>query len=181
MINIPQCIYLPPKREAMNWRSLNKFGKLRGSEFYFAALSYAQVLWLDNRAARSLLAIDRALYAELLDDEPILKDWPLPYAAVPWIIAHNDPNNFIGNPRVHYQHLADRVRGTRMKQKKWRAWACWYLVTIIAPDLPADIKHQVVEPSYEEILVALSQSGIENDVSLWENAIDATKLLRQTH
>ncbi|WOO42549.1 hypothetical protein [Rubellicoccus peritrichatus] len=164
------CPYLPNADPGMDWRSLNRFGKRRDVEFYEVALRYAQDLWLRGLAARALLSVDRALYADLQGDEPILKRWPLPYAAVPWMVMSTPDGTFIGNPRVHYQHLADRVKGDRQAQKKWRAWACWALVRKCSPDLPPDPKHRVVEPSHEAIRNGLTDFGIPDEVEMWESA-----------
>lgn len=157
----------------MDWRSLNRFGERRDVEFYEVALRYAQDLWQRGLAARALLAVDRALYADLQGDETILENWPLPYLAVPWMVLNTPDGTFIGNPRVHYQHLADRVKGDRAEQKKWRAWACWALVRRCSPDLPADPKHQVEEPSLEAIQKGLRDFGISGELTVWEDALAA--------
>ena len=168
----PLCPYLPPVDIPMNWRNLNHFGKRRDAEFYYTALTYAQSLWLNGYPARSLLAVDRALFANLTDKDEILLKWPLPYAAVPWLINNAGNQHFLGNPRVHYQHLADRVRGSSQEQKKWRSWACWHLVRKCAPDLDADHSHQVIEPSQEETKRQLMQHGIASDLRSWLKALD---------
>lgn len=167
MISNPPCPYLPHPDGPMSWRSFKACGTERGPNFYWVALAYGQYLWLQGLAARSILAVDRALFAHLAGDEPILQLWPLPYAAIAWIIDHNDPAVFIGNPRVHYQHLADRVRGHLYEQKKWRAWACWYLTRIIKPELERDTKHEVKEPTLEAIQNGLSQHGIPGEVDVF--------------
>lgn len=158
-----------PDRE-MNWRSLNSFGKVRDSAFYETALCYGQYLWAQGYAARSLLALDRALYAELKSTDPILEKWPLPYAAIRWVVAENREQQFIGNPRVHYQHLADRVKGASIK--KWRAWACWAIIRNLSPHLPPDPKHEVIEPSLEEIESALATHGLKQEIDWWQQALE---------
>ena len=69
--------------------------------------------------------LDRAFGADLAPGEPVLAAWPLPYAAMAWLLQHTPPETFIGNPRVHFQHLADRMNEPRREQRRWRAWACW--------------------------------------------------------
>lgn len=167
------CPYLPPVSETMDWRSLNVFGQRRDGEFYHAALMYAQHLWQRGLSARALLAVDRALYADLVGSEPELARWPLPYRVVGWMVQNNPANCFIGNPRVHYQHLADRVRGARAEQKCWRAWACWSIVRKVMPELPADPNHDVLEPSLEAIEDGLTRFGIEAERSIWHDAMQS--------
>lgn len=165
------CPHLPEALPGMDWRALNRFGPVRDAAFYETAIRYAQDLWLRGLSARALLAVDRALYADLRGDEPILRHYPLPYAAVPWMITHTPNGTFIGNPRVHYQHLADRVRGERTAIKKWRAWACWSLVRQAQPTLPSDPRHDVEEPSLQAIREGLRSHGISGEESQWSALI----------
>lgn len=136
-------------------------------------MRYGQALWLKGLSARALLAVDRALYANLRGDESILKDWPLPYAAVAWLVAHNPDDCFIGNPRVHYQHLADRVKGVRAEQKRWRAWSCWHLVRKVAPELPNDPKHLVDEPTESAVFTGLECHGISGEANQWRDILSS--------
>lgn len=119
-------------------------------------------------AARAVLCLDRALGADLRGDEPELTAWPLPYRAMAWFLVHTPPAVFIGNPRVHFQHLADRVNEPRREQRRWRAWACWALVRAVRPEFAADPTHVVVEPSIEAIAAALVQHGIAGEAELWQ-------------
>ena len=128
-------------------------------------------LWQRGLAARALLCLDRALGAELRGDEAVLGRWPLPYAAMRWLIAHTPPEVFVGNPRVHFQHYADRMNEPRREQRRWRAWACWALVRVTRPDLPADPRHVVVEPTREEIAAALDVHGLRGETTLWREAM----------
>lgn len=168
----PPCPFLPLCSENLDWRALNRHRQCRDAAFYRTALAYAQQLWQKGLSARALLAVDRALYADLNGGEPILAEWPLPYRVVPWMISHNPTGSFIGNPRVHYQHLADRVRGERAAQKCWRAWACWALVRAVAPELPPDPRHEVTEPTQQAIHEALGQHGIAGETETWQDALD---------
>jgi hypothetical protein len=170
----PPCPFLPPPRAGMDWRELNRFrDDDRGAEFYFACLEYGQSLWTRGFAARSLLCLDRAFGADLRGDEPLLMEWPLPYTAMAWLIVHTPGNVFLGNPRVHFQHYADRMKVPRCDQRRWRAWACWALTRKVRPDLPADPRHAVVEPSVEEIDAALRVHGIPGEAELWRRTLSA--------
>lgn len=164
---IAPCPHLPEPTMGMSWRSISRYRDDQGAAFYLTALQYGQYLWRQSLSARALLAVDRALYADLRGDEAVLAEWPWPYAAIGWLVANNPENVFIGNPRVHYQHLADRVRGDRMEQKKWRAWAAWAVVRNIAPELPADPKHDVAEPTLAEIEAGLSAHGASGEAAIW--------------
>lgn len=164
----PPCPHLPTPRLGLDWRALHAFrASDRGAEFYFACLEYGNATWQRGFAARSLLCLDRALGADLQGDEPVLRAWPLPYAAMAWLIAQTPEGTFIGNPRVHFQHYADRMNEPRREQRRWRAWACWALTRVVRPALPADPKHRVVEPSIAEISAALRTHGHPGESELW--------------
>jgi hypothetical protein len=172
--SLPPCPFLPLPRVGLDWRTLHEFrtGE-RGAEFYFACLEYGQVLWQRRYAARALLCLDRAFGADLRSDEPVLREWPLPYAAMAWLIAQTPKELFLGNPRVHFQHYADRMNEPRRAQRQARAWACWAIARAVRPDLPADPKHSVVEPSHEEISTALRAHGLPEETALWRAALAA--------
>lgn len=169
----PPCPHLPLPREGLDWRALHAFRTVeRGGAFYFACLEYAQALWLQGLAARALLCLDRALGADLQGDEPVLRDHPLPYGAMGWVIRHTPAGVFIGNPRVHFQHYADRMNEPRRDQRRWRAWACWALARAVRPDLPGDPRHEVVEPTRGDIAGALARWGLPGEAALWESELD---------
>ncbi|QYM80835.1 hypothetical protein K0B96_12760 [Horticoccus luteus] len=152
----------------MDWRALHLFrGEPRGAGFYGACLEYGEALWERGLAARAMLCLDRALGADLRGDEPALRDWPLPYRAMAWFLAHTPPEVFIGNPRYHFQHLADRMNEPRREQRRWRAWACWALARVVRPEFAADPKHVVVEPTFDAIAAALTADGIAGESELW--------------
>ena len=162
--------YLPSGQNKLSWRELNALRDDQGEELYLLCLEYGQQLWLENLPARALLAVDRALYCDVPAEAECLKNNPLPYAAIGWLVSQ-PTEQFTGNARVHYQHLADRVKGDRAAQKKWRAWAAWAIVRRVRPDLPADPDHVVTEPSHNEIRRALQLHGIKGEVETWEKAI----------
>jgi predicted CoA-binding protein len=177
------CPYLPVPHEPLTHLVMAPFRKGRGEDFYETALTYAGSLWLQGLPARSLLLINRALGADLTGDESILETWPLPYAAVRWILENrvDDEAHFIGNPRRHYQHLATRMVPPRKTQRSWRAWACWYLSVQVlsSEDYPADelqIRNEgVVEPAPAQISEALESHGISGERVLWERISNKTE------
>lgn len=164
------CPFLPDAQPSLDYRYLRELGSARGTGFYLRALVYGQTLWLRGYSARALLAVTRGLYADLRGKDEVLQQWPLPYRAVAWIVAHHPANGFLGNPRVSYQHQADRVRGVRAQQKSARAWACWLLVREVRPDLPGDPRHRIVEPSRDEVAARLDRFGLPGETSVWNAA-----------
>ncbi len=164
----PPCPYLPAPRAGLDWRTLHVHrGDVRGGAFYHDCLEYGHALWQRGLAARAILCLDRALGADLRGDEPILHEWPLPYAATAWFISHTPRETFLGNPRVHFQHYAGRMNEPRREQRRARAWACWAIARAVRPDLPGDPQHHVVEPSLEEIAGQLQVRGHAGEPDLW--------------
>jgi hypothetical protein len=102
-----------------------------------------------------------------------LQAHPLPYAAIAWFLTHTPPEVFIGNPRVHFQHYADRMNEPRCEQRRWRAWACWALTRRLRPEWPADPRHDVVEPSEDAIAAALAIHGLTGETELWQRVLGA--------
>ena len=175
---LPPCPYLPPPRPGLDWRALHAFRATdRGADFYFACLEYGHALWQKGFAARALLCLDRALGAELTGEEPVLGAHPLPYAAMAWLIAHTPRDVFLGNPRVHFQHYADRMNEPRREQRRWRAWACWALARAVRPDLPHDPKHAVLEPTLAQIEAALRAHGHAGEAELWQRELKNAQML----
>lgn len=163
---------LPAPEPEMNWRSLNRFrDDERGETFYLTCLGYAQHLWRRRLPARAILCLDRAWGADLAGDEPVLKSWPLPYAPLAHILKNAPEDAFLGNPRVHFQHYADRLGEPRKQQRKWRSWACWALSRAARPDLPGDPKHRVEEPTLERIAENLDQHGHPGERELWQSLL----------
>lgn len=171
-MTLSTCPYLPIPRVGLDWRTLHIHREdERRTDFYFACLEYGQSLWQRGMAARTLLCLDRAMGADLRGDEPVLRDWPLPYAAMAWCSGHVPPGVFIGNPRVHFQHYADRMNEPRREQRRWRAWACWALIRKVRPDLPADARHQVEEPELGRIEAELERHGVPGEAILWQGVL----------
>ena len=100
-----------------------------------------------------------------LSDEKVLEEWPASYRAVVWIIEkyRTDEENFLGNPVRHYQHLATRMSGPRGGVRTVRAWACFHLAEVFAPEFPRDHeqieKEKVVIPAFQVILEAIDRFG----------------------
>ncbi len=166
------CPHLPADRPDLDWRALHRFrANDRGEAFYFACLEYGQSLWCRGLAARALLCLDRALGADLTGGEPVLGAHPLPYRAVAWMVAAVPTEVFIGNPRVHFQHYADRMNEPRRYQRRARAWACWALVRVARPEWPGDPKHRVVEPTEAMIAADLDRWGHRGESALWREVL----------
>ncbi len=165
------CPYLPEAPAEQDWRALHVFRNGdRGGAFYYTALQYGQYLWGKGLPARAVLAVDRGLLAAVEPGEAVLVLWPLPYRALGWMFRNRPEGVFLGNLRVHYQHLADRVLEPRQAQKRARAWAAWHLVRLVAPELPGDARHRVREPSRREAGAELRRHGISGEVEIWERA-----------
>lgn len=156
----------------MDARALTAHGDERDADFYLTALTYAQYLWQRGFAARAILKIDRALLADLRGDEPVLQQWPLPYEAQAWLLRHTPRDVFIGNPRVHFQHLADRMNQPRRDQRRWRIWACWAIARKVRPEFPHDPRHDVIEPTLDEIAARLDRHGIPGESAHWRAVLD---------
>ncbi len=169
------CPHLPLPERPLTAASITGAGRDRGPAFYELALECAQSLWLAGLPAQALLLINRSFSADLRGDEPVLRLWPLPYAAAAWVMRHHDPRHFIGNPRRHYQHLATRMVEPRRELRTWRAWACWAMACSLFPELPADEKQldeeAVVEPSRPAIAAHLERLGLPGEVLVWQQAL----------
>lgn len=165
---LPACPHLPKPMHGLDWRTLNKFVEGdRGELFYHACLEYAHSLWLRRYAARAILCLDRAMGADLAGNEVVLLDWPMPYGAMTWFMRHTPEGVFIGNPRVHFQHYADRMNEPRREQRRWRAWACWALARKVMHSLPGDPRHTVDEPTTAQITAHLKKHGMPGEAELW--------------
>ena len=170
-LRLPPCPCLPEPPAQMDAGALSAHGPARDADFYLTALTYGHYLWQRGLAARAVLALDRAFGAALQGDESVLHAWPLPYAPMAWILRHTPSTVFIGNPRVHFQHLADRMNEPRREQRRWRAWAGWGLTRTVLPHLPGDPKHRVQEPSFDLIAGQLATHGIRGEAQVWQAAL----------
>ncbi|MEM1443275.1 MAG: hypothetical protein AAGF67_13090 [Verrucomicrobiota bacterium] len=118
--------------------------------------------------------MNRAFGADLTGEEAILLDYPLPYSAMVWVMKYRRKEDFIGNPRRHFQHLATRMVEPRKEIRSWRAWGCWWYSCQIFPDLSADddqIRSEgILEPTKSEIARTLDQVGVPGECQCWERA-----------
>jgi hypothetical protein len=156
----------------MDWRDFHSHGDVRDAAFYLTALEYGHYLWQRGFAARAILCLDRAMGADVNADDADVQTWPVPYAAMAWFLARTPDGVFIGNPRVHFQHYADRLKAPRRDIRRARAWACWALARRIRPHLPADPRHAVIEPTETEIAAALDFHGLPAETQLWSNVLN---------
>jgi hypothetical protein len=164
---------LPPPPLGLDHRHLARHGEARDAAFYLSCLEYGHALWQRGLAARAVLCLDRAMGADLtlLAAAAVLAQWPMPYAAMGWFLTHTPPEIFIGNPRVHFQHYADRMNEPRRALRSARAWACWALARRLRPEWPADPKHDVREPTEAEIAAALVAHGLPGEAALWQSVL----------
>ncbi len=175
--SLPSCPYLPTPPQEIDHRHLRAHGTSRNAAFYLACLEYGQVLWMRGFAARAVLCLDRAMGADLRGDESELQSNPIPYAAMAWFLTHTPPHVFIGNPRVHFQHYADRMNEPRREQRRWRAWACWALARSIHPEWPPDARHTVIEPNETTIANQLDLHGLPGERAHWTSILYLDKTL----
>jgi hypothetical protein len=175
-VNTP-CPLLPAVDHVWQASEILQFGKERGADFYEASLHYAQSLWQQGLPAQAILQLNRALACHLSLSEPVMQRLPLPYKAMAWIIHQRPEGQFIGNPRRHFQHLATRMVQPHKELRTWRAWACWYLSTLVLPkeSYPADekqiLEEGIQEPSCELIQNKLAELTPCDDLQQWQQAI----------
>jgi hypothetical protein len=163
---------LPPADPGLTYRALRAERlAARWPVYYQTALRYGQTLWMQGHAGRAILAVTRGLYSRIAPDDPVLGDWPLPYAALRWLVASHPSTDFPGNPRVSFQHQATRLAGPRAPLLRARAWAVWSLVREARPELPGDPRQQVVEPDLVAIRKGLITHGHEGEAALWARAL----------
>lgn len=164
------CPALPDCPVGVGHGILLRFGLIRNESFYLAALQLATSLLKAGQAGRALLLLDRAMSVKLADP---LQPWPIPYAAVAWILNGATGEEFGGNPRIHYQHLATRVRGSELRV--WRAWACWALVRKLRPEFSGDQKDDSLKPTLEQIAQGLNQRAGAVELGLWQKVMDKSE------
>jgi GNAT superfamily N-acetyltransferase len=178
----PPCPFLPVVDRVHSAADVNRFPKSdRGPGFYVACLRYAQSLWQSGLPAQAILQCNRALAIPLPGEEPVLRQWPLPYQALAWILLNRQEGQFIGNPRRHWQHLASRMVEPHKELRIWRAWACWYLAKTVLPEseFPADMKQirgeRLVEPTFDSIFNHLARLSPAEDLATWQHALNWAK------
>ncbi|MDF1861511.1 MAG: hypothetical protein P1U87_14940 [Verrucomicrobiales bacterium] len=171
LLHLKACPFLPPAERPLRAAEMKSVGEDRGAEFYLFALTCAQSLWLQGLPAQSILLMNRAFSSDLSGEESVLKEFPLPYGAMHWVMSHRLEDQFVGNPRRHFQHLATRMVEPRKTIRSWRAWGCWAYASTIFPDYPADEiqleEEGVTEPGREDIFRALDEFGLAKENQLW--------------
>lgn len=156
---------------------INAFGKDRGPLFYETCHLYAQSLWRTGFPAKCILLLNRALSCPLASGEAVFERLPLPYQAMAWLLIHRPADQFIGNPRRHWQHLATRMVEPHKDLRTWRAWACWYIAKEVLPEAEFPGDHEqireegVVEPTFEKIRSELQRLSPADDVEMWQAAL----------
>lgn len=175
--DVPDCPHLPEIHTPRTPDDIHAFGGRRDHEFYRLCLERAHCLWKAGHAARAILLIDRSLCASFEEaEETIFDTHPLPYQALVWILQRATDEQLVGNPRVHYQHLASRLGGERSDISKrtvirrWRAWGCWLLTRLTRPDLGPDTKDPVPEPDLPQIQAVLHSHGLPEEPHFYEIA-----------
>lgn len=169
-----KCPHLPEPEAIMSHRCLTELNTTTDpGAFYFKALQYGHYLWQQGHAGRAILSITRALYSNIPADVETLKTWPLPYAALAWIIKNHSSDDFPGNPRISFQHQATRLRGSHQDLRRARAWAVWALICKIRPTLPADEKQEFDPLSNKVILKLLQSFGHPNEANHWQSVLNA--------
>lgn len=168
------CPHLPSPDLEMTHRCLTELdATTEPAVFYTNALQYGHTLWHKGHAGRAILAITRALYADVKENDPVLTKWPLPYAALAWIIDEHQSDDFPGNPRISFQHQATRLRGERQDLRRTRAWAVWSIICKVRPSLPADETQDFTAPTIEKIEALLKKHGHPNEAELWMETLDS--------
>lgn len=171
------CPFLPETDHVCSHADMEACGDDRGPRFYETALKYAQSLWRTGFPAKALLLCSRAMAAEVGHADDILHRRPVPYHAVAWILVNRQRAQFLGNPRLHYQHLASRMTGPKKELRAWRAWACWYLSKELLPEtaFPGDLlqirRDALVEPTHDEISRQLRKLSDAQDERTWNEAL----------
>ncbi len=129
ILNSP-CPWLPEISRTHDFSLTRRHGHVKGAEFYYDALCYAQSQWVHGKPAQAILQLNKAWMANLEGHESILKNYSSPYQALAWILASAASGDcgYLGNPVRHFQHLASRMSaGPRSETRCWRAWLCFHL------------------------------------------------------
>ena len=162
------CPWLPEISVVHDFSLTRRHGHVKGAEFYYDALCYAQSQWVHGKPAQAILQLNKAWMADLEGHEPILNAHPSPYLALVWILAAAvaGDHGYLGNPVRHFQHLASRISGgPRAEIRSWRAWLCFHLSekTLNRAEFPRDGEQIAREglwiPSVQRVLNEISRKG----------------------
>jgi len=171
------CPLLPEIDRVFTSADVKALGADRGPAFYELSLHYAQSQWCAGFPAQSMLQVNRALATCLSAEEPIMQQWPLPYRVMAWLMMNRRDDQFIGNPRRHFQHLATRMVEPHKALRTWRAWACWYIAKGLLPEaeFPGDMKQireeRIIEPTFAAISSNLRELSPADDEQRWLEAL----------
>lgn len=174
--DLSPCPFLPIPERVLTSAHTRVLGKDRSGVFYQAAFEYGHSLWLQGFPARAILLLNRSMGCNLVEEGELLRQWPIPYRAMVWILRNHRDDQFIGNPRRHWQHLATRMVEPRKALRTWRAWACWYLACALMPGLEADEvqlrEEGIREPDLGEIEVGLRSVGVAGEWEMFLAALE---------
>ncbi|MEM1082606.1 MAG: hypothetical protein AAGI48_00660 [Verrucomicrobiota bacterium] len=160
---------------------MQNFRGARDAEFYQAALTYSQSLWMQGKPAQAVLQLNKAWMAELSGEEEVLRQWPAPYRVLLWMLRHAPTDRFLGNPVRHFQHLATRVRGPGAVVRSWRAWACFHLSEGLLPPEEHPPDHLQIEregiriPECDSVIEGLRTHGWKGEVEEFVEALEEVK------
>lgn len=166
------CPYLPEPEEEMSHRCLTRLKDGDPADYYLAALRYGHYLWQRGIAGRAILAVTKGLYTDLPSRHAMYDRWPWPYAALKWMVSNHPGHEFPGNPRVSFQHQANRMDPVRSRVKISRAWAVWALICLARPDLPGDPTESFKVLSHDEIEALLFKHGSRDEAEVWRGCIE---------
>ena len=133
------CPHLPSYTQGL----AKRHGPERAELFYLDALRFANGYWMADKPAQAILQLNKAFSADLPNDAEIFHEWPLPYAALEWILEKSADGSvgFLGNPVRHFQHLATRMSGPRREIRVAYAWKCFHIARRVLKgmgDFPLD-------------------------------------------
>ena len=171
---LPPCPLLPEVSHAHGHMITRVHAPAKCSQFYLAAICYAQSLWREGKPAQAILQLNKAFMADMSGDEEVLVKHPPPYAVLVWFLANRPEGRFLGNPVRHFQHLATRVSGERKEVRSWRAWACFHLSRAVLPmdEFPPDeeqiAKEKIVFPGWGEVVGRIREMGWKGESDVLE-------------
>ena len=160
------CPYLPLPESRMTYRNLRNCPS--PDNLFDVACTYANYLWMQDRPARAILALCRAIYLA----PTALQDGRIqPYKAFVWMIRNHSGSSFLGNPRISFVHQATRV-ASHERLKRNRAWALWYLAIKANPGFPPDPAVPEYPPSVTELAEFLDLNGLNGEGEVFLKALD---------
>ena len=165
--------HLPTVSAKLNWEHTRAHRQECGPSFYYACLELAQAYWLQGKQAQAILQMNKSFLADVPEPQ-----YPLPYAALGWLLEHRREQEFLGNPVRHFQHLATRMTPPRKQLRTWRAWACFYISKKVLPadDYPLDTaqikKEKLLIPEIEQVLDALDALGVSGEYASFASLVN---------